>query len=189
MHTTNPGDRHPGENDDHPHLQDELKQISDQHSAQSSKRRIKPRERDQNEDAEEQRCMAGSAERVICQEMDDAPLRDHGAKQHRNDAHHGIGDPAQDQAIHNQAEIDGFESAEECGWPAGIPDFSQLHIGQDFSAPPVAREEEHGEHSAEAGTPPDPVTGDALSGHHASDEQWSISGKGGGHHRGACQPP
>ncbi len=83
--------------DHDPHFQHELKQIRPQHAPQSAERNVKSRERNQKENADRQARRLAFAE--------------HGS----HDAGHRLGDPAEDQAIHQQAEIDGAKSAQKRG--------------------------------------------------------------------------
>ena len=122
-------------------------------------------------------------------EIEYATLRDRRAQQHRDDAHHGLGDPSEDEAVHEQAEVDGLESPKKCSRTSAIADFDELHVGQDCRAPPVAGEEEDRHHAADAERPPDPVSGDSLLGNHAANKQRRVRGKGRGHHGGPGQPP
>ncbi len=119
----------------------------------------------------------------------------HGEQQRRaaesggDDAGHGLGDPSENDAIHQQAEIDGAEAAQEGGGLAAVTDLGKLHVGEQSAAPPEAGEEEDGHHAGEQRSPPEPVSADALGIDEAGDDQRSVGGKGGGDHGGSGQPP
>jgi len=101
-------------------------------------------------------------------ELHNASLCNRRAKQDGDDVDHGLGDPPQDEAVHEQAEIDGFESAQKGGGLAAIANLDKLHVGEDLRTAPVPREEEHRQHTADAQAPPDPVAGDTRFGHQAA---------------------
>ena len=64
-------------------------------------------------------CPACSSAHVPAKsQLHDLAFAYHRAEQHRNYADHGIGDPSQDQAIHDQAQINGLESSRKA---AGLP--------------------------------------------------------------------
>jgi hypothetical protein len=121
--------------------------------------------------------------------FEDAAGGDGGAEQNRGDADHGLDDPAENEAVHQGAEINGAKAAEECGGFACVAEFDKFDIGENFGTAPVTSEEEDGHHAAEALRPPQPVAGDAVFGDEAGDEKWSISGESGGDHGGAGEPP
>ena len=139
--------------------------------------------------------MSRVAEGVVDERMasegkgENAALGDHGSERHSDDVDHGARDPAEDEAVHEQTEIDGFKSAEEGGGLAGIANLDEFDVGENFGTAPVAREEENGGHAGEAQAPPDPVAGDTLGGDESADEEGRVGGEGGGHHRGAGKPP
>src|SRR5207253_4477822 len=114
---------------------------------------------------------------------------DHGTEEHGDDVCHSIGDPAEDETVHQQSQVEGLEATQESGRLAAVTDLGQLDVGKNLGAAPVASEKEDGEHAAEAHAPPDPVAGDPLGGDNAGDQQRSISRESRGHHGGAGQPP
>ena len=60
--------------------------------------------------------MRGSAQRIVeSGELQNIALRDGRAQQHRDNVHHGQRDPSQDDAVHEKAQVNGFESAQERG--------------------------------------------------------------------------
>ena len=67
-----------------------------------------------------------------------------------DDAGHGLGDPSEDDAVHQQAEIDGAEAAQECGGASAVTQLGKLHVGEKSAAAPEAREEKDGHHAAES---------------------------------------
>src|SRR5260221_6195092 len=114
---------------------------------------------------------------------------DSGAEENGDDVHHGAGDPAENEAVHEKAEVDGFEAAEESRVFAGVTELGEFDVGHDLRAAPITREEKDGEHAGEALIPPQPVTGDALRRDKTGDEKRRVGGKGGGDHGGAGKPP
>ena len=105
------------------------------------------------------------------------------------DLHHREGDPAHDDEVDRQGEVEGAEAAEECRRPARVADLGELHVGHDLRAPPEPRVEEHGQRSAHDHVPPEPVAGDAVLGDEARHDERRVGGEGGGDHRGAREPP
>ena len=126
------------------------------------------------------------ARRHTLQEM---PLADGGAQRGADDVDHRLRHPAEDQAVHQHAEVDGAKSAQKCGGLAGIAHLRELHVGHQARAPPQARERENRHHSGGQERPPDPVSGDSLRVNQARDQQRSVRRERGGHHRSARQPP
>jgi hypothetical protein len=118
-----------------------------------------------------------------------AAARDGGSKQDCNDIDHGLGDPAEDEAVHEQPQVDGLESAQKCRGFAAVANLNKLHIGQNFGAPPITGEKEYRQHAAHTQSPPYPVPGDALSRYQAADQQRGIRGERSRNHRGSGQPP
>ena len=102
---------------------------------------------------------------------------------------HGEVDPADDQAVHEDAEVQCPEATQKSGRLACITQLDELRIGNDFRAPPQAGKEEDGHHAVEKKAPPEPVAGNSLSRHQACDRQRSVGGKGRGHHGRTRQPP
>ena len=111
------------------------------------------------------------------------------AEGHAEDLGHRQVDPADDEAVDRQAEIEGATPAEQRGRPATVAELHERDVGQDAGAAPEPREEEHAEHAAEGGAPPDPVPGDAVGGDDAGHRQRCVGGERGRHHRRAGQPP
>jgi len=128
---------------------------------------------------------------IVAAEADaqDAALGNGVTEEDGGDADHGFDDPAEDEAVHEGAEVDGAKAAEEGGGFALVAELDELDVGEDFGAAPVAREEEDGHHAAEALRPPEPVAGDAVAGDEAGDEERSVGGEGGGDHGSAGEPP
>ena len=168
-----PGSRHrvPRHSDHDRHLQRELKQIRPQHAPQSTQRHIEAGEWNQKQNADRQRVAIAHAQR------------------HRHDAGHRLGHPAQDQTVHQQAEIDGAEAAQKRGRLSGITHLGKLHIGQQSGAAPQAGKQKHRHHARQQKRPPQPVPGNALGIDQAGDHQRRVGGKRGRHHRRARQPP
>ncbi len=111
------------------------------------------------------------------------------AQDQREDIHHRLVDPAEDDAVDRDAEIEGAEASQECGRFAGIADLREFDIGHDAGAPPQARVEEHGQHAAGDHAPPQPIPGDAAYGDHSGDRERRVGGEGCGHHGGPGEPP
>jgi len=76
-----------GHSNDDAHLQHELKQVGPQHSPQPAKRHVEAGKRHQEKDAQ------GEAGRIA------------GAERGADDAGHGLGDPTENEAVHQQAQI------------------------------------------------------------------------------------
>ena len=133
----------------------------------------------------------GVGGKVVAAEADaqDAALRDGVAEKNCGDADHGFDDPAEDEAVHEGAEVDGAETAEEGRGFALVAELDEFDVGEDFGAAPVAREEEDGHHPAEALRPPEPVARDAVAGDEAGDEEWRVGRESGSHHGCAGEPP
>ena len=195
LHTANFHHRNPGQHHHHRHLQSKLEEVCNQHAPQSADGRVNAGKRNQHKNADQQCGMAGRAQRVMQKgvtaerELQDLALRNERPKQNSDNADHGIRNPAQDQAIHRQAKIDGLESAKKSRWLTAIANLSEFHVRQDLRAPPVTGKEENSQHAAQAGGPPYPVAGDSLRCNHAAHKQRSVSGKSCGHHGRAGQPP
>ncbi len=158
------------QHDHHAHLDDELEQVGDQHAPQSGERRDEGSDGDDAED-DEQRVEFGYSQH-----------------QHQ-ELHHRQIDPAQHDAVDGNAEIERAKAAQEGRRSARIADLGELDVGHHPGAPPQPRVEEDREHPARHEAPPQPVARDAAPGHQAGHHQRRIGGEGGGHHRGARQPP
>src|SRR5882757_4853267 len=97
--------------------------------------------------------MCRSSERVMHQHMpadgylQHAALRNSVAKQYCGDADHGLDDPAENQTIHQGAQIKSAKTAQESGGLAAVTQLHKLHVGEDFRAPPITREEKNRHHS------------------------------------------
>ena len=114
-------------------------------------------------------------------------LRD--AQHQRQNIHHGLVHPAENDAIDGNAQVQRAESSQERRGLAGVADFGELDVGHDAGAPPQARVEEHRQHAAGDEAPPQPVAGDASHGDHAGDRQRRVRGERGRDHGGPGQPP
>src|SRR5438876_8156636 len=195
LHASDFGDGDPGKDDDHGHLERELKEIGDQASPESSDEGVNAGEGNQHQYADEQGSVARIAEGQLPKhvaadrELQDAAGGDHGTEEDGDDVCHSIGDPAEDETVHQQSEVEGLEAAQKSGGLAAVANLGQLDVGKNLGAAPVAGKEKDGEHAAEAHAPPDPVAGDSLGGDDAGDQQRSISRESRGHHRGTGQPP
>jgi hypothetical protein len=96
---------------------------------------------------------------------------------HQQDFDHGQVYPAQDYAIDRQTQIEGAKAAEESRGLAAVAQFGQLEVSHHARSPPQARKEKHGEHVAEQQVPPEPIAGDAVSGHQPGDRQGVSAAK------------
>ena len=158
--------RHPCQHDDHGHFQNKLKQVRDQHAPQAADEGVESSKWDKDQNANHERGVCGRPERIVqAAELQDVAFRDGRPQQDRDDVHHGQRDPAQDHAVHEEAQINGLESTQERSGLAAISQLHQFHVCQDLSAPPIAGEEKHCQHAAQALSPPQPVSGDALPRH------------------------
>ena len=111
------------------------------------------------------------------------------AEDQLQDLDHREVDPAEDDAVDGDAEIERAEAAQEGGGFAGVADLGEFDIGHDAGAAPQAGVEEDGEHAAGDEVPPQPVAGDAAHRDHAGDGERRVGGEGGGDHGSAGQPP
>src|SRR5271155_2988645 len=194
-HAADFGDRDPGEDDDHGHFQGELEEVGDEDAPEAADESVDAGERDQEEDTDQEGGVFGGAEgvggEIVAAEADrqDAALRDGVAEKDGGDADHGFDDPSEDKAVHERAEVDSAEAAEESGGFALVAELDEFDVCEDFGAAPVAGEEEDGHHAAEALRPPEPVAGDAVACDEAGDEEWRVGGESGRDHGGAGEPP
>ena len=194
-HTAEFGDGDPGEDHDHGHLEDELEKVGDEDAPESADESVDAGERNENEDADEERGMFGRAERVVQEyvaaygDLEHATGGDGVAQQNSGDADHGFDDPAEDEAVHQRAEIDGAKAAEESGGLAFVAELDKFDVGENFGAAPIARKEKNRHHAAQALRPPQPVPGDAIFGDEAGDEERRVGGESGGDHGSTGEPP
>ena len=161
----------PGHGDDDGHLQDKLEKVGPQHAPQSAEGDVNSGERHQEEDANGERFGVADAHRRA------------------DDVDHGLGDPTQNQAIHQQAQIHRAESSQERRRLAGITKLSELHVGDQAGAPPEPREQEHGHHSRRQEAPPKPVARDSLGVNQSGYRERRVRGKRRSYHRRTRQPP
>ena len=84
------------------------------------------------------------------------------AEHEHQDLDHRQIDPAENDAVDGNPEIERAEAAQECGGFAGIADLGELDIGHDAGAPPEPRVEEDRHHAAGDEAPPEPVAGDSA---------------------------
>src|SRR4029077_7219597 len=188
-------DGNPGEHDDHGHFQGELKEVSDKNSPEAADEGINSGERDEEQDANQQGGMRRRAESVMQEpmaaerELEHTAFCDGVAEKDGGDADHGFDDPAENEAVHQGAEIDGAKAAKKGGRFSLVAELDKFHVGEDFGAATITREEEDGHHAAEALRPPEPVAGNAVACDEAGDEERSVGGEGCGHHGRAGEPP
>ena len=67
-----------------------------------------------------------------------------------------------DDAVEEQAEVDGAEAAQDPGRLPGIADLVELEVREHARAAPEPGVEEHRHHPGEQEAPPEPVLGDAA---------------------------
>src|SRR5580704_15527795 len=169
LHPSNLRYGYPGQHNNHGHLQGKLKQIRYQNAPESADEGVESGKRNQNKDANQHRRISRIAQRVLKNVSADGHLQhptlsNHGSEQNRDNADHGLRHPSQDEAVHEKAEINSFESAQKRRWFSPVAKLDQLDVGQHLSPAPIACEEENRHHSADAGAPPDPIARDALPG-------------------------
>ena len=111
------------------------------------------------------------------------------AQRDGDDAGHRFRHPAENQAVHEQAKVDGAKAAQKGGRLAGVAHLRELHIGQQSRAPPQTGEEKNRHHARRQEAPPEPVSGDSLPINEPGYNQGSVGGEGCGHHRRPRQPP
>jgi hypothetical protein len=83
-------------------------------------------------------------------QLQNPPLRDRRAEQHRDDAHHRLRHPSQNEAVHKQPKIDRLKSAQKCRRFSSVAKLDQLDVRQHLRPPPIAREKENRHHAAHA---------------------------------------
>ena len=188
-------DGDPCEDDDHGHFEGKLEKVGDEHAPKTADEGVNSSERNEQQDANQERGVFRSAEGVMQKlvaaerELEDAALGDGVAEENGGDADHGFDDPAEDEAVHQRAEIESAKTAEECGGLALVTKLDKFNVGEDFGAAPIAREEKNGHHATEALRPPEPVTGNAVFCDEAGDEERRVGGESCGDHGSAGEPP
>ena len=85
--------------------------------------------------------------------LQEMPLANGDAQRGAHDVDHRLGHPAEDQAVHQHAQIDGAKPAQKRGGLAGIAHLRELHVGHQARAPPQAREQETPSSFRKAETP------------------------------------
>ena len=171
MHAAERVDGKDGEQNDHRHFEHELDEVCPEHGPQAGDGVVGEREQEAGEDGGELRARRGEAE---CE---------------GEDLDHGEVDPAHDDGVDGEREIERAEAAQEGGGAAGVTELGEFDIGEDLGASPERSEEEDGEHAGESEAPPEPVAGDALLVDEAGDDEGGVCAEGGGHHGCAGQPP
>src|SRR5213592_3780417 len=111
------------------------------------------------------------------------------AEDQLQDLRHREVDPAEDDAVDEQAQVNGPEAPQEGGRWAGVADLRELDVGHDAGAAPQAGVEEHREHPAREQVPPQPVARDPVLRDQTGDDKGRVRGERGRHHRRARQPP
>src|SRR5581483_3988587 len=145
-----------------------LKKVCNQNAPKAADKCVKTSEGNKNKDADGQRGMSRITQRVVQQNMSantklqNASLGNHRPQYDGDNVHHRPRHPSQDEAVHQQSEVNSFEAAQKRSRFAAIANFNQLYIRQNLRPPPIARKEEDGRHAAQAQAPPYPVTRDTL---------------------------
>ncbi len=91
-------------------------------------------------------------------------------------------DGRHNDAVEEEAEVDGAEAADRAGGLAGIAQLVEFEIGEHAGPAPEAGEEEDRGDAGEGEGPPLPVTGHALRAHEVGDQVRRVAGEGGGDH-------
>ena len=101
----------------------------------------------------------------------------------------GEGDHAHDEAVKEEAEVNGAEATDERGGATGVAVFVEFEIGEDAGASPQAgKEEDRGDAGKDEG-PPLPIASDAEFSDLFGDPVWGIGGESGGDHGETGEPP
>ena len=152
-----------GRRDHRRHLHEELDHVDDEHAPQPGERG----ERHVEHADQQQRLPAIEAE----QDAGDLARR----QVHRR----------HDQAVEEQAEVDGAEAAQRRRGAAGVAQLVELEVGQDAGPPPQPGVEEDRRHAGQHERPPHPVAGDAVAPHDVGDQVRRVGAEGRRHHRQA----
>ena len=105
------------------------------------------------------------------------------------DRDHGAGDPAHDDQIDRQGEIERAEAPQHRRRLAAVAQLGELEVGEHARPAPEPGEEEDREDPRDRAVPPEPVAGDAVLGDQAGHHQRRVGREGGGDHRRAGEPP
>src|SRR5438477_9398897 len=100
------------------HLQDELEQVSPEHAPETADGYIESGERNNDKNANRE-----------CRMLTDA-------HDHTDDAHHRLGDPAENEAVHQQTDVDGAEAAQKSCRLARVATLGELYVSQQSRASP-----------------------------------------------------
>ena len=171
VHPSNGVHRIPGNADDDGHFQHKLEKVRPQNAPQTAKRHVQARERNQNQNADQLR--GGFAQ----------------SQADGHDSGHRFGDPPENQAVHQQAEIQRAKPTQKCRGLPGIAHFRELHVSEKTRTPPQSREKKDGHHAGGQKAPPKPIAGNAISVDESGDHQRRVRGKRRRNHRGSRKPP
>ena len=161
----------PGHSDHNSHLQHELEEVGPKHAPQSTQCHVDSRERHQEQNTNGQRGTLADSQR------------------RGDDAGHCLGHPAENQAIHQQAQVQCAKAPQKSRGLAGIADFGELHVRQQPRPPPQAREEKHRHHAGGKEAPPKPVARNPLPVDESRDHQRRVRSERRRHHARSRQPP
>ena len=170
-HAADGVDAIPSYADDDRHLENKLKEVGPKNAPESAERNVDAGERHEEEDANGEGFGIADA---------------HGSA---DDVDHGLGDPAENEAVHQKAEIDGAKASEESGGLTVIAELGKLHVGDQAGAAPESREKKNGHHSGGKKAPPEPIPCYTLGVDETADGERRVRGKSGGDHGGASEPP
>ncbi len=156
-----------GGGDDGGHFDEELDHVDDQHSPQAGM----GGEHDVQQADREQRLPAAETEQ-------------HGGDLAGGEIHRG-----HDDAVEEQAEVEGAEAAHGAGGLAGVAELVEFQVGEHAGTAPQPRVKEDRGHAGEGEGPPLPIAGNSLGAHEVGHQVGGVAREGGGHHGKACQPP
>ena len=122
-HAADGVDGEDGEEDDHGHFEDELDEVSPEDGPEAGDGVVSEGEGEADEDSGELAADGGDAE------------------SEGEDLAHGEVDPAHDDGIDGEGEVEGAEGAEEGGGGAGVAKFGEFHVSEDAGAAPERGEE------------------------------------------------
>ena len=129
-------DRVIGDGDHDAHLEHELEEVGPEHAPQAAERDVEAGEGNEEEHADgEGRAVVAAPDRAEARhEAADVVQHRRVGQRGADDGGHGLGDPAEDDAVHQQAEIDGAKAAQKrCGL-AGVADLGELHVGEQSAS-------------------------------------------------------
>ena len=109
---------------------------------------------------------------------------EHGGDLDGGEVHRG-----HDDAVEQEAQVEGAKAAHDTGRGVRVADLVELQIRHHPRTSPELCVEEHGRHPGQHERPPDPVAGDARAADDVGDQVGGVAAEGRGDHREAAQPP